>query len=169
MANMKTFEELKDLLCHELDALTKKGEVTRESLDHFYKLLSAIKNIDTVTAMHESGYSNDGYSQRIMPRYSYNSYDGGMSNRGSYDDGMSNRGSYNSYGSYDGRAGRDADSDGRYSEDYSRNSYNRGSYDGYSRHTEKERMVEKLESMMREASSEKERMAIKRCIEQMNN
>ena len=175
MANTKTYEELKDLLRHELDALTKKGDVTKESLDYFYKLTCTLKNIERIMEAEQGNSEQGGYSQRMMPMYpmygSYNSY-------GSYDGGMSN------YGSYDGRAGRDADSDGRYSEEGGNYSRGRGSYntsrDGsgrysregqssneYSRHTEKERMIEKLESMMNSASSEKDRQAIMRCIEQM--
>ena len=195
MANTKTYEELKDLLRHELDALTKKGDVTKESLDYFYKLTCTLKNIERIMEAEQGNSEQGGYSQRMMPMYPmYGSYDGGASNRGSYNSyggNMSNRGSYGSYdggmsnyGSYDGRAGRDADSDGRYSEEGGNYSRGRGSYntsrDGsgrysregqssneYSRHTEKERMIEKLESMMNSASSEKERQAIMRCIEQM--
>lgn len=145
MANTKTYEELRDLLRHELDALTKKGDITKESLDYFYKLTCTMKNIERLLEA-EKGSSEGGYSQRMMPMYpmygsyegggsnrgSYNSYEGGMSNRGSYEGGMSNRGSYDggmsNRGSYDGRAGRDADNDGRYSEDGGSYSRGRGSY-----------------------------------------
>ena len=167
MANTKTYEELRDLLRHELDALTKKGDVTKESLDYFYKLTCTLKNIERIMEAEEGNSERGGYSQRMMPMYPmYGSYDGG------------------SYNSYDGRTGRDADNDGRYSEDGGNYSRGRGlyntsrdnggrysregqSYNEYSRHTEKERMIEKLESMMGSVSSEKDRQAIMRCIEQM--
>lgn len=198
----RTYEDLKELLTQEVNAITKKGDITKDSLDNLYKLTATLKY---VSHLMKEGESEGGYSMapyRTMP-YSMNqgSYDGrgsydGMSNRGSYD-GMSNRGSYNqgSYrGSYDGRSmdgqsrdysmdgnsmdgrrGRDGDSDGRYSEE---GSYRRGrdargrytsndSYDGYSRHTEKERMIEKLRTMADSTGTEKERMAIMRCIDQL--
>lgn len=145
----------------------------------------------------EGEYSRE-YSQ-YMPMYPYmNSYTtpmggqsmDGMSNRGSYDGASNNRVPYNtgnsneqhSYNegmSNDGRRGRDGDSDGRYSEDssYARGrdargrytSRDRGSYEGYSRHTEKERMIEKLEKMMDTASTEKERQAIMQCIDKLDD
>lgn len=97
-------------------------------------------------------------------------------------------------GSYAGRAGRDGDGDGRYSETGSYNggydgsyapydgsyrrgrdartgryvSRDRGSYE-YSRHTEKERMLGKLESMMDDAKTEKERSAIAQCIDKLED
>ena len=71
---------------------------------------------------------------------------------------------YSEHQSY--RRGRDART-GRYV------SRDRGSYDdysrGYSRHTEKERMIEKLEDMMEDAVSEKEKRAIQRCIDQLES
>ena len=54
-------------------------------------------------------------------------------------------------GSYRGR-----DSMGRYSR-----------AGGYSRHEAKEQMMEQLQEMMASASTEKERQAIQRCIDQM--
>lgn len=125
------------------------------------------------------GMSNDMSNHWPMMRPIYyrdggRSYDG-MSNRGD----MSNDGnSYNSYNygyARDGRAGRDADNDGRYSEENAgnsnrgRNSYNRGnSYDGnsyeYSRDESRKKMVQKLETLMDDTMSENERKAIMECI-----
>ena len=191
----RMYEDLKDTLKQEIRALSKK-EMTKESLDTIYKLAESLKAVQTIEAMEqaEEGSSQEqGYSQYMpMGSYSMNmnsnrgSYDGsyrggsydGSYNRGSYNGGSynnsSNRsgnngdggsyegGSYNE-GSYDGRRGRDGDSDGRYSEN------SNGSYRGYSRHTSKEKMMEKLEMMMSEASTEKEREAIKRCMEQIDS
>lgn len=188
----RTYEELRDMLRHELDVLTKKGEVTKETLDYFQKLTSTLTKVETLMGMSgEEGNSMNGYSQRYSEYYHpwsmRGSYDGGVSNNysmnqgmsntsydgGTSNTGMSNRGSYAQGGSsYDGRAGRDADSDGRYSEDNS--SYRGGRYsgrrysrDGYSRHTAKEKMIEKLETMMDSATNEKERNAIMNCIEEL--
>ena len=101
-----------------------------------------------------------------------------MSNRGSYDE-QSNRGSYGSYNSYEGsyaRAGRDGDGDGQYSENYSgrrgrdargRYTSRDGSYDGYSRHSEKERMIDKLETMADVTADPKTKRAIEQCIDKL--
>ena len=63
---MKGMEELRDMLCDELDNMTEQGELTTGSLDIIDKLTHSIKSIDTILAMEES-YSNrydDGYSRR---------------------------------------------------------------------------------------------------------
>lgn len=51
-----------------------------------------------------------------------------------------------------------------YYDDYSNKRDSRGRY---SRHTEKDEMIGKLEKMMRNASSEEERMDISECIEKL--
>ena len=188
----RTYEELRDMLRHELDVLTKKGEVTKESLDYFHKLTSTLYKLDGLMKAEESeegGYSQRGgnYSGRYMrPMGSYNSYDGqsmtygnsmnpygNSMNYGTSRDGNSYNTSYDGGNSRDdgasrdGRQGRDADSDGRYSEtsgDYSRRRDARGRY---SRHTEKEKMIEKLERMADSATNSKERNAIMECIEEL--
>lgn len=120
--------------------------------------------------------------------YRGDSYDGhGMSNdgsyRGSYEGGSNDGGSYNAYdGASNARRGRDGDGDGQYSERRGRDRMGRftsrdgGSYEssngsyayrGYSRHTAKERMMGKLESMLEDAQTEKERMAIRQCLEEL--
>lgn len=83
----QTYENLKEMLEREVTEITKKGEIDGQGLDHVYKLMAAIKNIDKCLDR-EGGHSG------------YMSYDGR-----SYD---------RSYGrSYD----RSYDRDGRYSED----------------------------------------------------
>lgn len=114
-------EELRNMLCDELDQIAQKGELTAGSLETIDKLTHSIKSIDAIMAMEDSGYSRTG------------SYEG--SYRG---------GSY----ARDGRGrssarGQKRDSMGR----YSRASYPRT---GYSRGDGKEEMMEKLESMMHE-------------------
>lgn len=92
---MHMYEELKDMLCEELEEITKKGELTAGSLDTVDKLTHAIKSIDTIIAMEEYG---DDYSRR-------RSYDGEM-------DGMRSE----RRRMYDGRSyARKRDSMGRYS------------------------------------------------------
>ena len=131
-------ESLKD----EIKELNKKGDISPTELDRAYKAVDIIKDIKTIEAMEEAGYSYansyDDHSQRYYR-------DGGMSN--------------NSYNSYDGtsnaRRGRDGDGDGRYSEDasYRRGRDTMGRYTsregGYSGHEEKEQMMRQIEEMKR--------------------
>lgn len=108
---MHKMEELREMLCEELDKITKKGELSAGSLDVVDKLTHSIKSIDTIIAMEDAGYSSDDYSMRgnsyargrgsnarrdSMGRYSSDNYSmrGGRSGeRGrnySYDDEMNN-------------------------------------------------------------------------------
>ena len=108
---MHKMYELREMLCEELDKITKKGELSAGSLDVIDKLTHSIKSIDTILAMEDAGYSSDDYSMRgnsyargrgsnarrdSMGRYSSDNYSmkGGRSGeRGrnySYDDEMNN-------------------------------------------------------------------------------
>lgn len=129
--------------------------------------------------------SYEGNSGRMMP-YPYYMYDAGMASRDMNSQGMGGmRSGYNrsgnSYGensvqsmdgnSMDGRRGRDADNDGRYSEDgsYRRGRDARGRYTSrdYSRHTDREMMIEHLEDMADDARTERERRTIEKCIDKL--
>lgn len=129
---MNGMEELKDLLCEELDKIARKGELTAGSLETIDKLTHSIKSIVSVMAM--EGYSNDG---------SYN---------GSYDDSYD--GSYDDYSN-----ARRRDSRGRYSRN---NNTRRGR--GYSRD---DKMVEKIEDMMQEASDPSVKDALRKALQAM--
>ncbi len=85
--------------------------------------------------------------------------DDGYSRDGDWE--MEGRGSYNRGSSY---RGRKRDSMGRYSRT-GRMYPDRV----YSRDSAKDRMMEHLEDMMQEAGSEKEREAIRRCMNQLEN
>lgn len=151
----RMYEDLRDMLKQELNAIVKKGEVTKESLDNIHKLISSLDKTGHLIKDEQGGSSN-GYSQGYSQRY--------------YRDGGSHDYSGNSYdGSYDGsydyahgRRGRDGDGDGRYSEEYSgRRRYYR---DGYSGHDDKQHMVEKLKKMAQETSDQQTKMMIHDCI-----
>lgn len=93
---MQKMEELRDMLCKELDKITKKGELSAGSLDIVDKLTHSIKSIDTIMAMEEAEYSNDGYSYaRGRRRDSMGRY----SREGSYamNNRLNNRGGYRGY------------------------------------------------------------------------
>lgn len=74
----------------------KKGSlISSGMLEAADKLAHTIKSIETVNAMHDAGYHNDGYGSRY------------------YDDGYSRRGGYARYND-DGYNARRRDSMGRY-------------------------------------------------------
>lgn len=56
--NIQMYHDLKEMLCDELEKITRKGELTAGSLETVDKLTHSIKSIETIVAMHESGYSN---------------------------------------------------------------------------------------------------------------
>ena len=160
---MRALTELKEMLEDDVKKITKKGDVSPEELSNVYKAVDIIKDIETIKAMREHGdYSQEGgsygsynsYNQEGSYRRPYYSYDGNSMDGGS---SMGNSMAGNSMNSY-ARRGRDGDGDGRYSE--------RGSY-GYSRHTDKEQMIQKLEQMMKTAQTEEQKKAIMRCIDEL--
>lgn len=129
---MKRMEELKEMLCDELDDIAAKGTISAGDLDAIDKLTHSIKSIETIMAM--KGYSNDYMNGR-----SYANRDG---------DGRYSRNSYARNGGN--------------SRGYSRRGYSRNDY-SYGR----DEMVEELRELMEDAETEKEREAIRHCIEQM--
>lgn len=170
---MKVLYDIQDMLEDELKKISKKEDITTMDLDNIYKMVDIVKDVATVKAMQEGGYSQDysrgSYGGSYGRGGSYNSYEGSYG-RGSYD------GSYE--GSY-GRRGRDGDGDGRYSEEGSyrrgRDSMGRytsrdgsyGSYDGQSGHS-KEQMLENLKELMRNARNEDEKESYRRALEQLS-
>lgn len=200
---LQMYENLRDMLEREVSAIEHKNDIDEASLDNLYKLTTSLKVVDRCIdreKREEMGQSQQGQGGNsfIGNRYVYardgQSYDdmsNDMSNHWpmmrpiyyrdggrSYDEMSRDGNSYNSYDygyARDGRAGRDADNDGRYSEENAgtsnkeRNSYNRGtSYDGnsyeYSRDESRKKMVQKLETLMDDTMSENERKAIMECI-----
>ena len=105
----------------------------------------------------------------MMPMESYDgnsmNYGGNSNTYSRAQDNSYDHGSYNEGSSY-ARRGRDGDGDGKYSEAGDNYSRRRNSYGRYSRHTEKEKMIEKLERMA-DSAGEKERRAIMDCIDEL--
>lgn len=184
MHKLQMYESLRDMLEREVKDIEKKGDLTEQSLDHLYKLMTALKVadrcIDREKGEENGMVSNNSYGSYGYRRNSYNSYDG-MSNgysgimpysRDNSMDNMPNGMSNNmsNDGMSNARRGRDGDNDGRYNEsrDNFRNSQDRGnSYEnsyGYSRDTTKKKMIQKLETLMDDTMSEHERQAIMDCI-----
>ena len=134
---MKALYDLKEKLNEELKEIARKPEMGAGDLELIHKLTDTIKNIDKICALEEDG----GYSQA------------GDTEMGGYGRGNSYR-------------GRRRDSMGRYSRDgYSNRGYSRDG--GYSRADAKEQMMEQMEELLGSASTERERKAIQRCMEQL--
>lgn len=104
---MRYVEDLKEMLCDELDKIASKGELTAGSLDTVDKLSHSLKSVLTIMAMEGYGDSYDDWSYE----------DGSYENRGNRGGGRSNR--------------RGRDSMGRYtSRSYARNGRSRRMYSG---------------------------------------
>ena len=137
---MKALYELKEKFEMELEELARKGELGAGDLELAHKLTDTIKNIDKICALEEDG----GYSEA-----------GDWEGRGSYNRGSSyaNRGKHYVRGHYsrDGYSNRG---------DYSRDG-------GYSRHDAKEAMIEQAREMMENATTDREREAIRRFMSEL--
>ena len=137
---MKALYDLKDKLQDELDEIARKPEMSAGDLETVHKLTDTIKNIDKICALEEDG----GYSEA-----------GDWEGRGSYNRGSSyaNRGKHYVRGHY------------------SRDGYNnRGDYSrdgGYIRHDAKEAMMEQAREMMENATTDREREAIRRFMSEL--
>lgn len=149
----KQYEDLKYMLCEELEKIVDKGELTAGSLETVHKLTDTIKNVGKIEMMEDGEYSEAG------------EWNAG----GTYamrDDGSSYRNGGSSYR----RGGSSYRNDNRsYRNDNS--SYRRGR-DSMGRFTSragaKDEMMMKLEEMMQEAN-EKERGILERAMKQLEN
>ena len=155
---MHYMEDLKDLLCAELEDYAEKGKkagkMSMGDLESIHKLTDTVKNILKIdTLSEELGYSDDGAYMGEGRIYGT-----------SYDDGMRRGGGY-SYARGRGRYAK-RDSMGRYSRDdgYMRRD-GRGMREGYSRDEGKAYMMEQLEDMMEDAEKPAEKEALRRCMD----
>ena len=150
---MHYMEDLKDLLCAELEDYAEKGKksgkMSMGDLESIHKLTDTVKNILKIDMLDdESGYSEDGAYMGEGRIYGT-----------SYDDGM-RRGVGYSYARGRGRYAK-RDSMGRYSQD---DGYMRRD-GGYSREDGKAYMIDQLEDMMDDAEKPAEKEALRRCME----
>ncbi len=137
---MRYMEELKEMLCDELDKIASKGELTAGSLDTVQKLTHSLKSIETIMAMEDYGGSYDDMSYEG----SYRSYERG-GNRGSRERGGNRRG---------------RDSMGRFtSRSYARNGRSRRMYSGDD--------MEMITDMMDEVEDPKVRQALQKALDKM--
>jgi len=138
--------ELREMLMHELKNTTDGGStLTTEKLEIIDKLTHAVKSIDTICAMEESKFSrNNGnsYGNSYNNSYGYNSYENSYMHGPSYGNNMN----------------MSRDMSGGYMPvvHYSRD-------DGHSD------MMHRLDEMLRNAKTEKEREAIRMCMDKLNS
>ena len=139
---MEYMNDIKEMLCEELEKIANEGELTAGSLDTIQKLTHSLKSIGKIMEMEEEGaYSMDGgYGG------SYRGSRQGGGNRG----GQSNRRGSRRGGSYRG----------------SREYRQGGSYRG-SRAEEKEMIVERIEDMMDEVQDPQAKKALEKAINAM--
>ena len=155
---MHYMEDLKDLLCAELEDYAEKGKksgkMSMGDLDSIHKLTDTVKNILKIDMLEEeSGYSEDGHYMGEGRIYgtSYDGYDRGTS----YARGRGRYAKRDSMGRYSSR-GISYDDD---------MSYARGGRRGYSRDDGKAYMMEQLEDMMEDAEKPAEKEALRRCMD----
>lgn len=156
---MRYMEDLKDLLCSELEDYAEKGKksgkMSMGDLESIHKLTDTVKNILKIDMLEDDGgYSEDGHYMGEGRIYG-TSYESGYSERGG-----------SSYARGRGRYAK-RDSMGRYSRDggmsYARDG--RGMRGGYSRDDGKHYMMEQLEEMMEEAEKPAEKEELRRCMD----
>lgn len=152
---MHYMEDLKDLLCAELEDYAEKGKksgkMSMGDLESIHKLTDTVKNILKIDLLKEEiGYSEDGHYMGEGRIYG-TSYD--------YDRGTS-------YAR--GRTRAKRDSIGRYSRDDGtmyRDGRMGGMRGGYSRDDGKHYMMEQLEDMMEDTEKPAEKEALRRCMD----
>ena len=154
MHKLQMYENLRDMLEREVKEISNKIDLDAQGYDHLYKLMSTLKNVNK--CIEEESMEGASYDNRGM-RY-------GMSN---------NYSRMMPYSMDDMRYGRDGDGDGRYGEsrdNFRNRSYRGQSYEGsygYSRDNTRQKMVSKLETLMDDTMSDRERDAIIECIDKI--
>lgn len=84
--SIQTYYDLKEMLCKELESITRKGELTAGSLDTVDKLTHSIKSLETIIAMNEAQDGESGYYPYMGRSYQRRDMRGRYSreNRGGY-------------------------------------------------------------------------------------
>lgn len=140
----ESYKKVRERLCREFDEIAAKPDMSIGDLEMLHKLTDTIKNIDKIEKLEDEGGS---------------SYGGDWMARGTYDH-MGDHSQRN----------RRRDSMGRFSREGNRQgggSYDDGSYRVDSSYGGGESVHELLEDAMEMATSERERSAIRRAIEEI--
>lgn len=164
---MRYMEDLKDLLCSELEDYAEKGKksgkMSTADIEVIDTVLNSVKNIYKIDKYKEEmdGYSEDGTYMGEGRIYG-TSYESGYSERGgsSYARGRGRYARRDSMGRYSSRGGMSYDDDMSYAR--GGRGGNRG---GYSRDDGKHYMMGELERLMEKASTHTEREALEKCMQ----
>lgn len=147
--------KIKEMLMKELYEYEEKakkingGKLSAGDLETIHKLTDTVKNIDKIEMLEEDdGYSEDG--QYMGEGRIYGT---------SYARGRGRNAKRDSMGRYSREGGIYHDGGSSYARGGMRDGLM-----GYSRDSAKEHMIEKMEDMMEDAESPKEREAIRQCI-----
>ena len=163
---MHYMEDLKDLLCAELQEYAengkRSGKMSKADIEVIDTVLNSVKNIYKIDKYKEEteGYSEDGHYMGEGRIYG-TSYESGYSERGgsSYARGRGRYARRDSMGRYSSR-GMSYDDDMSYAR--GGRGGNRG---GYSRDDGKHYMMGELERLMEKASTHTEREALEKCMQ----
>ena len=68
--SIKALNDIRDMLCEELDELARKGELGAGDLEIIHKAVSSIKNIANIRGTYGRGSSYRGRHRDSMGRYS---------------------------------------------------------------------------------------------------
>ena len=168
---MRYMEDLKDLLCAELQEYAengkRSGKMSKADIEVIDTVLNSVKNIYKIDKYKEEteGYSEDGTYMGEGRIYG-TSYESGYSERGgsSYARGRGRYARRDSMGRYSRDGGMSYDDDMSYARG-GRMGNRVGMRGGYSRDDGKHYMMEQLEEMMEEAEKPAEKEALRRCMD----
>ena len=164
---MHYMQDLKDLLCAELQEYAengkRSGKMSKADIEVIDTVLNSVKNIYKIDKYKEEmeGYSEDGHYMGEGRIYG-TSYESGYSERdgSSYARGRGRYAKRDSMGRYSRDGGMSYDDDMSYAR--GGRGGNRG---GYSREDGKHYMMGELERLMEKASTHTEREALEKCMQ----
>ena len=138
---MKEFDRIKDLVYDEIEQISHRNQLDKDSVCVIGELVDILKDIGTVEMFEEGVY---------VPEDEYS---------------LASGGDYSQRGGYSSRYYNDRGNNYRGGNGYSR----RGGRSGYSRDDAKDHMIMKLENLMNEAQDEQDKQSIRRLIDQIGN
>ena len=169
---MHYMEDLKDLLCSELEDYAEKGKksgkMSTADIEVIDTVLNSVKNIYKIDKYKEEmeGYSEDGHYMGEGRIYG-TSYESGYSERGgsSYARGRGRYAKRDSMGRYSRDGGMSYDDDMSYARGGRGGNRGYSSEGGYSREDGKHYLMGELERLMKKAGTHTEREALEECMQ----
>lgn len=166
--------KLKEVLMSELYEYEEKakrmsgGKLSTTELEKIHKLTDTVKNIDKIEMLEEGG----GYSEESRWMADGRMYGTSYGDGTSYARGQGRNAKRDSMGRYsreDGSVYEDGMMRGSSYERDGQGGSRGGTRGGYSRDGAKEHLINKMEEMMEMAGSSKERKAIEKCIDELED